>query len=99
VRAFAETSAPAIIRASEEESGGKLLLTEGGPTLLGRFLRDRALDELFLTLSPRIAGRSEEERRVSLVEGTAFDPADAPKQRLLAVKSADDYLFLRLATA
>jgi len=99
IRALAATSAPAIVRAAQEESGGRLLLTEGGPTLLGSFLRDGALDELFLTISPRIAGRSEKERRISLVEGAAFDPADVRKQRLSSLKTADDYLFLRFASA
>src|SRR5215472_17954495 len=33
------------------------LLHEGGPTLFGQFLAAGAVDELFLTLSPQIAGR------------------------------------------
>ena len=97
VRALADLSARAIVRAAGEESGGRLILTEGGPTLLGSFLREGVLDELFLTIAPRIAGRSREERRLALVEGAAFAPADAPERRVVGVKAAGNYLFLRFA--
>lgn len=80
-----------------EESRGTLILTEGGPTLFGQFLRERAVDELFLTVAPLIAGRAREEPRLSLVERAAFTPEDAPRPRLLSTKVADDYLFLRFA--
>jgi len=34
----------------------KLLLCEGGPTLFGALLREGIVDELFLTLAPKLAG-------------------------------------------
>src|SRR6516165_11285974 len=37
--------------------GVRMLLHEGGPTLFGQFLAAEAVDELFMTLSPQIAGR------------------------------------------
>ena len=86
-----------VVDLARRESSGERILTEGGPTLLGRFLESAAVDELFLTVAPRLAGRSEDLRRVALVEGTAFAPADAPRGRLLSVKAADDYLFTRFA--
>ena len=97
VRVLAELSATEVVRAAARESGGRLILTEGGPTLFGSFLREQVLDELFLTIAPRIAGRSREERRLALVEGVAFGPTDAPEQRVISVKAAEDYLFLRFA--
>ncbi len=100
VRALAESEplqASALVRLAADASGGGRILTEGGPSLFGRFLEERALDELFLTIAPRIAGRSPEERRTALVEGAAFLPANAPNARLVGVKSADDYLFTRFA--
>jgi 5-amino-6-(5-phosphoribosylamino)uracil reductase len=32
------------------------LLCEGGPTLFGALLHERVVDELFLTLSPKLTG-------------------------------------------
>jgi riboflavin biosynthesis pyrimidine reductase len=68
-----------------------------GPTLFGQFLRERQVDELFLTLAPLVAGRARDNPRLSLVEQTAFAPEDAPRPRLLSLKVADDYLFARFA--
>ncbi len=88
-------SARDLLAAVVAETGARLVLTEGGPRLLGAFLRDRLIDELFLTLAPQLAGRSEAERRLALVEGAAFDPEEATWGALVSVKRADDYLFLR----
>lgn len=92
-----ERTAAEVVDLARRESKGERILTEGGPTLLGRFLEARVVDELFLTIAPRLAGRSDDLRRVALVEGTAFAPDDAPRGRLVSVKAADDYLFTRFA--
>jgi len=93
----ARPSAREVLDAVVAESGARLVLTEGGPALLGAWLRESLVDELFLTVAPRLAGRSPEERRLALVEGAAFTPEDAPRGQLLSAKRADDYLFLRYA--
>jgi riboflavin biosynthesis pyrimidine reductase len=85
----------AIVDLAARESGGDRLLTEGGPTLFGEFLAAGVIDELFLTISPRLVGRSKEKRRLALVEGAAFAPSGSPQGSLLSLKSADDYLFAR----
>jgi riboflavin biosynthesis pyrimidine reductase len=77
------------------ERGFRLVLSEAGPTLFGRLLGARAVDELFLTVAPQIAGRSDETGRLALVEGTAFPPALAPRARLRSVMRSTDHLFLR----
>ena len=97
IRALERTTAAEILKATVDETGGKLILTEGGPTLLGHFLRERSLDDLFLTIAPRIVGRDATARRLALVEGAAFAPGEAPESRLASVKTAGDYLFLRFA--
>jgi riboflavin biosynthesis pyrimidine reductase len=97
VRALERTTAAEILKATVAETAGKLILTEGGPTLLGHFLREGLLDELFLTIAPRIVGRDDTARRLALVEGAAFLPGQAPEARLMSVKTAGDYLFLRFA--
>jgi len=98
VRAFgdaAELRMADVVRASIETSGGARILTEGGANILGRFLAERALDELFLTVAPRIAGRTRELGRVALVEGAAFAAARAPEASLASLKLGGDYLFTR----
>ena len=73
----------------------RILLHEGGPTLLAQFLAAEAVDELFLTLSPQIAGRKADTTRPALVEGVEFAPDCAPWFQLLTVKQQDQYLYLR----
>ncbi len=100
VRAIAEREplrATELVKVATEMSGGHRILTEGGPTLFARFLEERAVDELFLTIAPRVAGRTGEARRTALVEGAAFPPVSAPHARVVSVKSGDDYLFTRFA--
>jgi riboflavin biosynthesis pyrimidine reductase len=77
-----------------DELGARLVLTEGGPHLLGVFLQADLLDELFLTLSPQMAGRGTAER-LGLVEGLALPPGDGQWQELVSVRRSIDHLFLR----
>jgi riboflavin biosynthesis pyrimidine reductase len=97
VRLLSRGTAEEMIAHATSESGGRSILTEGGPTLFGQFLREHAVDELFLTIAPRIAGRAPDQPRTSLVERAAFAPEGAPEMRMLSVKSADDLVFLRFA--
>ena len=74
---------------------GGMVLVEGGAHLLSDFLAERRLDELFLTLSPQIAGREAGLFRPSLAEGKRFAPADPLWSKLVSVKRNEDHLFLR----
>jgi riboflavin biosynthesis pyrimidine reductase len=87
-------SGTAILEAARAE-GHRRLLTEGGPTLLGHFLADQVLDELFLTLSPLVAGRSSGDGRLSLVEGIELLPGTGGWAALLSVRVHGSHLFLR----
>jgi riboflavin biosynthesis pyrimidine reductase len=75
--------------------GIRRLLHEGGPKLFGAFLSHDALNELFLTLSPQVAGRGERTIRPALIEGAEFLPDSAPGFELVSVKQRADDLFLR----
>lgn len=87
-----------IVAALARDPDRRMILTEGGPTLFGRLLRDGVIDEMFQSIAPQIAGRSREAPRLALVEGVAFTPAAAPWSRLVSVKrSPDGFLFLRYA--
>lgn len=75
--------------------GIRSLLHEGGPKLFGTFLSHDAVNELFLTLSPQVAGRGEGTIRPALIEGAEFLPDTSPWFGLLSIKQRADYLFLR----
>jgi riboflavin biosynthesis pyrimidine reductase len=88
-------SPSAILTLLRQEAGVELLLLEAGPTLFGEFLAGGFMDELFLTVAPQIAGRVTEEPRPGLVENVQFSPTTAPWWKLVSVRNAADYLFLR----
>jgi riboflavin biosynthesis pyrimidine reductase len=70
-------------------------VSEAGPLLFGQLVRAGLVDELFLTVSPQLAGRDAGHPRVPLVDGAALWP-DAPRwARLASARSAGDHLFLR----
>jgi riboflavin biosynthesis pyrimidine reductase len=77
--------------------GHDRILTEGGPTLFGSLLASGLVDELFLTLSPLLAGRAVTEGELGLVEGTALLPTLRVGGRLASVRAHGDHLFLRYA--
>jgi len=87
----------AMLRLLADDFGVRVALNEGGPLVLASFLAAGAVDELFLTLAPQLAGRAAERPRRALVEGVAFSAPDAPNASLLSVKQAGDHLFLRYA--
>ena len=89
----------AILRLLHTHFGVRRLLHEGGPTLFGQFLAAEAVDELFLTLSPQIAGRKADTVRPGLVQGMEFMPASAPWFQLLSVKQMAEHLYLRYQRA
>ena len=90
------TIAPrAILQLLQSQYGVKTLLHEGGPTLFGQFLAADAVDELFLTLSPQIAGRGGDVTRPALVQGVQFVPDSAPWLQMVSVKQQAAYLYLR----
>jgi riboflavin biosynthesis pyrimidine reductase len=77
------------------ERGNELILSEGGPTLFGSLLVAGLVNELFLTISPLLAGRLQSPARSSLVEGTELLPSHRLRSRLLGARSHGDHLFLR----
>ena len=77
------------------DRGVDLVLCEGGPHLFGQLLAAHLVDELFLTLAPHLAGRSDTTPRLGLVEGVAFDVEAARWARLVDLRQAGDHLFSR----
>ena len=74
--------------------GHRRILTEGGPGLMGSMLEAGVVDQLFLTISPKLVGGGPERPPFT----GAADLLDLdPRVELLSVRRADDYLFLRYA--
>jgi riboflavin biosynthesis pyrimidine reductase len=84
-----------ILQLLKSQFGVKTLLHEGGPTLFGQFLAADAVDELFLTLSPQIAGREGDVTRPAVVQRVEFAPDSAPRFEVVSVKEKAAYLYLR----
>jgi riboflavin-specific deaminase-like protein len=52
----AELTLTGALRVLRQDFGIRVLLCEGGPRLFGGLLRERLVDELFLTLAPKLVG-------------------------------------------
>ncbi len=78
------------------ERGHGLVLSEGGPRLLASLLAARLVDELFLTVSPLLAGRAGSPR-LSLVEGVELLPEHRVAGSLRSVRRSGAHLFMRYA--
>jgi riboflavin biosynthesis pyrimidine reductase len=77
------------------EFDARLVLTEGGPTLMGALVAGGHVSELFLTVAPRVAGRDADAARPGLVEGFAADPRALQEYALLSVRRREATLLLR----
>ena len=75
--------------------GRRLVLSEGGPHVFGSLLAAGLVDELFLTISPLLVGRSGLDERLALVEGEDLLPDGPVRGRLLGVRRDESHLFLR----
>jgi riboflavin biosynthesis pyrimidine reductase len=85
----------AAVRALRER-GQARILCEGGPTVFASCLREGLVDELFLTLSPVVAGRAGAAREaLGLVEGEAFLPGSQVRATLRGIRRSGSHLFLR----
>jgi riboflavin biosynthesis pyrimidine reductase len=80
--------------AALHERGHHVIVSEAGPTVFGELLAGRLVDELFLTVSPLVAGRGTD-RRLGLAEGTELLPQTADPAKLLSLRRAGAHLFLR----
>jgi riboflavin biosynthesis pyrimidine reductase len=75
--------------------GFSTVLTEGGPSFLGQLVAEQLLDELFLTVAPRLVGRAGEGSRKSLIAGADVLGRAGAEARLLSLRMHRSYLFLR----
>ncbi|HXN04987.1 MAG TPA: dihydrofolate reductase family protein [Candidatus Acidoferrum sp.] len=92
------SDAPSIsvdeIFAALKAEGHQTILTEGGPNLFGQLVARNRVDELFLTVSPKLVGQPD--RSFGIIRGVDFG-RKFKGGRLLSIRRADSYLFLRYA--
>lgn len=74
------------------ERGCKTVLCEGGGVLVAELFAARAVDELYVTVVPRVLGGAS---APTMVEGDGFEPDAIPDPKLASVETIGDELFLR----
>lgn len=74
--------------------GYKTILVEGGPHVLSSFLKHNLIDEVFLTIAPKIFG-NDKNATLTMSEGYLFPPKKIKKLELLSVKTVESELYLR----
>jgi riboflavin biosynthesis pyrimidine reductase len=78
------------------DRGHRLILSEAGPHTFGGLLQAEVVDELFLTVSPLVAGSHGAESVFGLVESARLLPPGVDA-RLLSIRRHRQHLFLRYA--
>ena len=74
--------------------GCSVIVSESGPNVFGALLASQLVDELFVTVSPVLAGRARGPR-LGLVEGVELLPQVRVAGRLRSVRAHGSHLFLR----
>lgn len=87
---------PRLVVSALHERKHRLILSEAGPHTFGALLAAGVVDELFLTLSPLLAGDAGQGSRFRLVEAADLAPA-LVEGRPLSVRRHDAHLFFRYA--
>lgn len=76
------------------KEGYKTVLVEGGPHVLSSFLKHNLIDEVFLTIAPKIFG-NENNATLTMIEGHLFPPQEVKKFNLVSVKQVENELYVR----
>ena len=82
----------ALLAWMRDDLGAPTVVCEGGGILVADLFAARAVDELYLTVVPRILGGV---GAPTLVAGAGFDPDQIPDARLVSVEKVVDELYLR----
>jgi riboflavin-specific deaminase-like protein len=72
--------------------GATTVVCEGGGVLVAELFAARAIDELYLTVVPRILGGAD---APTLVAGAGFDPDQIPDAKLVSLDRVGDEIYLR----
>ena len=72
----------------------KHVFIDGGPTLIAQLLEAGVLDEIHLTIAPKVFG-SAPGKTLTMAEGILFPPDKVPQFKLVSVEKLDDEVVLR----
>ena len=86
----------ALAVAALRERGHSVILSEAGPTTFAQLLAAQLVDELFLTISPLVAGRAAGVR-LGMAEGIELLPDVHTEAALRSVRRSAAHVFLRYA--
>lgn len=86
----------AMMQALRQELGVERLLCEGGADLNFQLLRAGLMDELFLTIAPKLKGGA---GLPSIITGAGYPPGEYEPVRLLSVYLSGNELYLRYVLA
>lgn len=75
------------------ESGLKRVALEAGPQLFGAFVKAKLVDELHLTLAPKLFGTAF--GTPTMIGGILFAPAEVPALKLIEMKSVANEIFAK----
>lgn len=74
--------------------GYQHVFIDGGPTLIAQLLQANVLDEVHLTIAPKIFG-SAPGKTLTMTEGILFPPDAVPQFKLISVEKLQDEVILR----
>ena len=86
-------SVPQIIQYCNDQ-GYEYVFIDGGPSLIAQFLESNSLDEVHLTIAPKIFG-SEKDMTLTMTEGILFPKDKIPLFKLISFRQIEDEMFLR----
>ena len=97
VRSISRGKAVGVRRAVEviRAEGHDVILSEAGPVVMGQLVRQQLVDDLFLTVSPVLAGRVKGDGTKGLVEGVHLLRDHPASMRLVDARRQASHLFLR----
>lgn len=76
------------------KKGHKTVFIDGGPSLISELLKFKMLDEIHLTIAPKIFG-TEIGKTLTLAEGHLFSPDSIPNFRIEELKKVDDEIIVK----
>jgi riboflavin-specific deaminase-like protein len=85
-------SIPRLLTWMRKTLGAQVVMCEGGGDLVAQMFAARAVDELYVTVVPRILGGT---HAPTLAGGLGFDPDEIPDATLTSIERIGDDLFLR----
>ena len=86
------TVSPALVLDDLERRGVRKVLLEGGGTIHFSFLKEDLVDDIYVTLTPRLIGGA---GAPSLLDGKGFLKDDHKKLKLISERRVGDELFLK----